>query len=90
MKTLNVEDESFIISSTKYFVFAFPISYINLLVGGVDGFNGSSPVNKPIIILRFIVGLSLVIAVINLSPYPPKLSIRFPVKWESPDGRMKS
>ena len=41
----------FIISSNKYFVFASPISYIFLLVGGKDGFNGLSPVNTPIIIL---------------------------------------
>jgi hypothetical protein len=79
MKTTNVFYD-FIISSTKYLVFASPISYIIILVGDEDGFYGLSPFNKPIIILLFIVGLSLVIAVINFSPYPPKLSIRFPVK----------
>jgi hypothetical protein len=41
----------FINSSTEYFVFASPISYINLLVGGEDRIYGLSPVNTPIIIL---------------------------------------
>ncbi len=77
------------ISSTKYFVFASPISYIILLLGGEDRINGLSPINKPIIILWFIVRLSLVIAFINFSPDPPKLKIRFPVKWESLSGRVK-
>ena len=80
MKTAYVFDGSFITSSTKYRVFESPISYIFLLVGGEDGTYGLSPVNTPIIILWFIVGLSLVNVFINFSPDPPKLSIRLPVK----------
>ena len=38
-------------SSTKYQVFASPISYIYLILGGDDGTNGLSLKNTPIIIL---------------------------------------
>ena len=73
IKNVTVSYGHFTNSSTKYRVFASPNSYIYLSVGGEDGFNGSSPVNKPIITLWLIIELSLVIALIKLTPDPPKL-----------------
>ena len=59
-KTYYVDVVLLIISSIKYWVFVSPNSNIYFVVGGLDGLTGSSPSKKPIIILEYILGLSLV------------------------------